>query len=224
VGDDFVRTLESLFTSSEATMLAILVVFAIVHSGLAYLRPYGEAPGHPGTVSCKSRIPGCGAHSYSFVTSAAPSKLVLPASTCYYSISETLASMGTCRAPHIECNAVLLVCNAQKNPGIYRLLPPLLPCFYGFHACGGRLASLALHCQSSPSQAAVGALPWPPTGEELIGARAYRVVFALASLPLALAAVVYFINHRYDGVQFWNLRCAPTLEPSQICLVVKSVL
>lgn len=48
----------------------------------------------------------------------------------------------------------------------------------------------------------------PPTsaGEEVIGARAYRVVFALASLPLAVAAVVYFINHRYDGVALWNVR------------------
>jgi hypothetical protein len=47
-----------------------------------------------------------------------------------------------------------------------------------------------------------------PYGEELIGARAYRVVFALVSLPLAIAAVVYFIDHRYDGVPLWNLRWA----------------
>ncbi|GFH05571.1 NnrU domain-containing protein [Haematococcus lacustris] len=33
-----------------------------------------------------------------------------------------------------------------------------------------------------------------PAGEKLIGARAYRVIFALVSLPLALVAVVYFIN------------------------------
>jgi uncharacterized membrane protein len=43
-------------------------------------------------------------------------------------------------------------------------------------------------------------------GEELIGARAYRVIFALTSLPLAVAAVVYFLNHRYDGVALWNIR------------------
>ena len=48
--------------------------------------------------------------------------------------------------------------------------------------------------------------PTRPAGEELIGARAYRVVFALVSLPLALAAVVYFIDHRYDGAALWNLR------------------
>lgn len=51
--------------------------------------------------------------------------------------------------------------------------------------------------------------PRPPlrrAGEELIGARAYRVIFALVSLPLAIAAVVYFIDHRYDGVPLWNVR------------------
>lgn len=45
-----------------------------------------------------------------------------------------------------------------------------------------------------------------PAGEELVGARAYRVIFALVSLPLAIAAVVYFIDHRYDGVPLWNVR------------------
>eukprot|EP00889_Picochlorum_renovo_P008075 jgi/Picre1/35105/NNA_002568.t1 len=35
-----------------------------------------------------------------------------------------------------------------------------------------------------------------PYGEDLVGARAYRVMFALISLPLAIAAVVFFINHR----------------------------
>ena len=83
VGGDFISALEDLLSSSEATMIGILVVFAIAHSGMAYLRPYGE---------------------------------------------------------------------------------------------------------------------------DLIGARAYRVVFALVSLPLAIAAVVYFINHRYDGVALWNIR------------------
>lgn len=86
VGGEFIGALESILNSSEATILGILLVFAIAHSGLAYLRPYGE---------------------------------------------------------------------------------------------------------------------------ELIGARAYRVIFALVSLPLAVAAVVYFINHRYDGVALWNLRGIP---------------
>ena len=42
-----------------------------------------------------------------------------------------------------------------------------------------------------------------------MGARAYRVLFAALSLPLATVAVVYFINHRYDGAPLWNLRGAP---------------
>lgn len=86
VGEDFVAALQDATSSSEATMLAILFIFAVVHSGLAYLRPFGE---------------------------------------------------------------------------------------------------------------------------DIIGSRAYRVVFALTSLPLATAAVVFFINHRYDGTALWNIRGVP---------------
>lgn len=43
-------------------------------------------------------------------------------------------------------------------------------------------------------------------GERVIGARAYRVIFAALSLPLAMLAVVYWVNHRYDGEALWNLR------------------
>uniref|UniRef100_A0A0D6R5V5 NnrU domain-containing protein n=1 Tax=Araucaria cunninghamii TaxID=56994 RepID=A0A0D6R5V5_ARACU len=46
-------------------------------------------------------------------------------------------------------------------------------------------------------------------GERLIGERAYRVLFAGLSLPLAFSAVVYFINHRYDGVQLWQVQSIP---------------
>ncbi|PHT32990.1 15-cis-zeta-carotene isomerase, chloroplastic [Capsicum baccatum] len=42
-------------------------------------------------------------------------------------------------------------------------------------------------------------------GEELIGERAFRVLFAGISLPLAVSTIVYFINHRYDGVQLWQV-------------------
>jgi zeta-carotene isomerase len=49
-------------------------------------------------------------------------------------------------------------------------------------------------------------------GEELIGARAYRVVFALISLPLAVTTVVYFINHRYSGTPLWNLQAVPGMH------------
>lgn len=39
-----------------------------------------------------------------------------------------------------------------------------------------------------------------------MGARAYRVLFAAGSLMLAVVALVYFINHRYDGVPLWDFR------------------
>ncbi|PIN03981.1 Zeta-carotene isomerase [Handroanthus impetiginosus] len=50
------------------------------------------------------------------------------------------------------------------------------------------------------------------TGEKIIGERAFRVLFAGISLPLAVSTVVYFINHRYDGVQLWQLQGVPGLH------------
>ncbi|KAK7311425.1 hypothetical protein RJT34_09560 [Clitoria ternatea] len=50
------------------------------------------------------------------------------------------------------------------------------------------------------------------SGEKLIGERAYRVLFAGVSLPLAVSTVVYFINHRYDGLQLWQLQNTPGLH------------
>lgn len=49
-------------------------------------------------------------------------------------------------------------------------------------------------------------------GEKLIGARLYRVLFALVSIPLAVVLIVYFIQHRYDGVRFWNLQGVAGME------------
>lgn len=46
-------------------------------------------------------------------------------------------------------------------------------------------------------------------GEAIIGARAYRVLFALASIPLAVVLITYFIQHRYDGLRLWNLQGTP---------------
>ncbi|CAI0453166.1 unnamed protein product [Linum tenue] len=43
-------------------------------------------------------------------------------------------------------------------------------------------------------------------GEKVVGERAFRVLFAGLSLPLAVSTVVYFINHRYDGTQLWQLQ------------------
>ena len=51
-----------------------------------------------------------------------------------------------------------------------------------------------------------------PYAEEIVGARAWRVVFALVSLPLALSCLSYFVNHSYEGVQLWNLRRVPGLH------------
>lgn len=48
-----------------------------------------------------------------------------------------------------------------------------------------------------------------PQGEKIIGARAYRVLFALVSIPLASILIIYFINHRYDGLQLWNVQGVP---------------
>jgi uncharacterized membrane protein len=51
-----------------------------------------------------------------------------------------------------------------------------------------------------------------PWGEQKIGARLYRVGFALVSIPLATVLIVYFFNHRYDGVQLWFLQSAPGIK------------
>lgn len=48
-----------------------------------------------------------------------------------------------------------------------------------------------------------------PKAEARMGARAYRVIFALVSIPFAVALIVYFINHRYDGLPLWNLQGVP---------------
>jgi uncharacterized membrane protein len=45
-----------------------------------------------------------------------------------------------------------------------------------------------------------------PWGESKVGARLYRVFFALVSIPFATVLIIYFFNHRYDGWQLWNLQ------------------
>eukprot|EP01036_Dinobryon_divergens_P024892 gene24892-33384_t len=51
-----------------------------------------------------------------------------------------------------------------------------------------------------------------PLAEEIVGPRVWRYVFAIVSLPLAFSSIVYFINHRYDGIQLWDLRLAPGMH------------
>jgi len=51
-----------------------------------------------------------------------------------------------------------------------------------------------------------------PYMEGIVGARAWRVVFATVSLPLALSCISYFINHAHEGVQLWDLTTSPQLH------------
>lgn len=43
-------------------------------------------------------------------------------------------------------------------------------------------------------------------GEEKIGPRLYRILFALVSIPLATILIIYFFNHRYDGLVLWQVQ------------------
>lgn len=51
-----------------------------------------------------------------------------------------------------------------------------------------------------------------PWAEKRVGARFYRVVFALVSLPLATILIIYFFNHRYDGAQLWQVQGLPGIQ------------
>ena len=50
-------------------------------------------------------------------------------------------------------------------------------------------------------------------GEERIGPRAWRLLFAAVSIPAALVVIGYFLAHRYDGVRLWNLQGQPWIVP-----------
>jgi len=50
-------------------------------------------------------------------------------------------------------------------------------------------------------------------GEQRIGPRLYRILFALFSLPLAVVLIIYFFNHRYDGLQLWQIQGSPGIQP-----------
>lgn len=51
-----------------------------------------------------------------------------------------------------------------------------------------------------------------PWGEQQLGARWYRVLFALVSLSLAVPMLIYFFNHHYDGAQLWQVQGTPGVE------------
>jgi uncharacterized membrane protein len=49
--------------------------------------------------------------------------------------------------------------------------------------------------------------------EQWMGPRAYRVIFAILSISLAVVLIAYFLNHRYDGVQLWQVQGVPGIKP-----------
>ena len=70
--------------------------------------------------------------------------------------------------------------------------------FFGFAHSG--LAGLRSSAESAINSA---------LGSEGVGERVWRVFFGVVSLPLAVSCVVFFINHRYDGVPLWDLKLVP---------------
>jgi uncharacterized membrane protein len=51
-----------------------------------------------------------------------------------------------------------------------------------------------------------------PWAEKHIGCRFYRILFATTSLPLAVILIIYFFNHRYDGLQLWYIQSLPGMQ------------
>ncbi|MBD2777718.1 NnrU family protein [Iningainema tapete] len=51
-----------------------------------------------------------------------------------------------------------------------------------------------------------------PWAEKYIGSRLYRVLFAVVSLPFAAILIIYFFNHRYDGLRLWQLGGIPGVQ------------
>lgn len=49
-------------------------------------------------------------------------------------------------------------------------------------------------------------------GESKIGARLYRILFALISVPFATILIIYFIIHRYDGLTLWHLQASTGIK------------
>jgi uncharacterized membrane protein len=51
-----------------------------------------------------------------------------------------------------------------------------------------------------------------PWAEKRLGPRLYRIFFAITSLPLAVILIIYFFNHRYDGLQLWQVQGVPGVQ------------
>ncbi|MCS7226920.1 MAG: NnrU family protein [Gloeomargarita sp. SKYB31] len=59
-----------------------------------------------------------------------------------------------------------------------------------------------------------------PHGEKVLGARGYRVLFASLSLLVAVPMLAYFLKHRYDGVQLWQVQGVPGIRALVAVLTV----
>jgi uncharacterized membrane protein len=51
-----------------------------------------------------------------------------------------------------------------------------------------------------------------PWAEKHIGSRLYRILFAGVSIPLAVVLIIYFFNHRYEGLQLWQVQSVPGVQ------------
>ncbi|MFN3360301.1 MAG: NnrU family protein [Pseudanabaenaceae cyanobacterium] len=69
------------------------------------------------------------------------------------------------------------------------------------------LIILALLLVFAVAHSGLASLRW--RWEDKIGARLYRVMFALISITLAVPLFIYYFNHRYDGLVLWSLQTVP---------------
>jgi uncharacterized membrane protein len=80
-----------------------------------------------------------------------------------------------------------------------------------FAAVDSHYVILALLLGFAIAHSGLAALrPW---GESKIGARWYRILFALVSIPFATGLIIYFFNHRFDGYILWDLHSVPGVVP-----------
>jgi uncharacterized membrane protein len=82
---------------------------------------------------------------------------------------------------------------------MFMMLPPWLTTSH-FIMLGLQLGFAVAHSGGAALR------PW---AEKRIGARLYRIIFALVSLPFAAILIIYFCNHRYDGLQLWYVQNVP---------------
>lgn len=63
-----------------------------------------------------------------------------------------------------------------------------------------------------------------PLGEQIVGARFWRVLFAFPSLCLSYSWIVYFISHVHDGYTFYDLSHIPWVHTLAVGINVLSFL